>query len=138
MPQAPLEPPTEPLTGDSHAHLLEPMRAFAESLGFTVSFESIPGATGGWCDHTARRIVVDSGQPANAQLNRAQRHWRARARRRASGPRRPRLESGRQSPSSCSAFRVLSPSMIRKRFSRIGVFMSTSRCRPSASASAIS
>jgi hypothetical protein len=68
MPQAPLEPPSEPLTGDSHAHLVSPMRIFAESLGFTVSFESIPGATGGWCDQKARRIVVDSGQPANAQL----------------------------------------------------------------------
>ena len=31
-------------------------------------FESIPGATGGWCDQKARRIVVDAGQPANAQL----------------------------------------------------------------------
>ena len=39
----PLEPPCEPPTGDSHAHLLAPMRAFTESLGFTVSFESIPG-----------------------------------------------------------------------------------------------
>jgi hypothetical protein len=68
MPQVPLEPPSEPLTGDSHAHLLEPMRVFAESLGFTVSFEAIPGATGGWCDQKARRIVVDAGQPANAQL----------------------------------------------------------------------
>jgi hypothetical protein len=68
MPQAPLQPPSEPLTGDSHAHLLEPTRTFAESLGFTVSFESIPGTTGGWCDQTARRIVVDSGQLANAQL----------------------------------------------------------------------
>lgn len=27
--QPPLEPPSEPLTGDSLAHLLEPMRAFA-------------------------------------------------------------------------------------------------------------
>jgi hypothetical protein len=45
-----------------------PMRAFAESLGFTVSLESIPGATGGWCEQKARRIVVDAGQPANAQL----------------------------------------------------------------------
>jgi hypothetical protein len=53
MPQAPLEPPSEPLPGDSHAHLLEPMRAFARSLGFTVSFETIPGATGGWCDQKA-------------------------------------------------------------------------------------
>jgi N-terminal domain of anti-restriction factor ArdC len=68
IPQAPLEPPSEPLTGDSHAHLLDPMRVFAESLGFTVSFESIPGATGGWCDQKARRIVVDADQPANAQL----------------------------------------------------------------------
>ena len=47
MPQAPLEPPSKPLTGDSHAHLLEPTRVFAESLGFTVSFESIPGASRG-------------------------------------------------------------------------------------------
>lgn len=68
MPQAPLEPPSEPLTGDSHAHLLGPMRVFVESLGFTVSFESIPGATSGRCDQKTRRIVVDSGQPANAQL----------------------------------------------------------------------
>jgi len=39
---APLEPPCEPLTGDSHVHLLAPMQAFTESLGF-VSFEQIAG-----------------------------------------------------------------------------------------------
>jgi hypothetical protein len=66
--QAPLGPLCEPLTGDSHAHLLVPTRSFAESLGFTVSFESIPGTTGGWCDQNARRIVVDADQPANARL----------------------------------------------------------------------
>ena len=66
--QASLEPPCEPLTGDSHAHMLAPLQAFAESLEFSVSFESIPGATGGWCDQRARRIVVDSDQPANTQL----------------------------------------------------------------------
>lgn len=66
--QAPLEPPAQPLTGDSHAHLLSPLRAFTESLGFTVSFQPISGATGGWCDQKNRRIVVDSGQPTNAQL----------------------------------------------------------------------
>jgi hypothetical protein len=65
---APLGPPCEPLTGDSHAHLLAPMRSFAESLGFTVSFESIPGETGGWCDQKNRRIVVDADAPANARL----------------------------------------------------------------------
>lgn len=60
----PLEPPSEPLTGDSHAYLLAPMQAFTASLGFTVSFESMPGQTGGWCDQRARRIVVDKDQPA--------------------------------------------------------------------------
>jgi hypothetical protein len=34
--QASLEPPCEPLTGDSHAWLLEPLAAFARSLGFEV------------------------------------------------------------------------------------------------------
>jgi hypothetical protein len=65
---APLDPPSEPLTGDSHARLLAPMQAFTESLDFTVSFESIPGQTGGWCDQKARRIVVDADQPPNARL----------------------------------------------------------------------
>ncbi|HEX5853260.1 MAG TPA: ArdC family protein [Solirubrobacteraceae bacterium] len=63
-----LEPPREPLTGDSHAHLIEPMQAFAESLGFTVAFESIDGSAGGWCDARNRRIVVDVDAPANARL----------------------------------------------------------------------
>lgn len=66
--QAPLGPPSEPLTGDSHAHLLAPMQAFAESLEFSVAFESIPSDTGGWCDQKAKQIVVDAGAPANAQL----------------------------------------------------------------------
>jgi hypothetical protein len=66
--QASLEPPCEPLTGDSHAHLLEPLRAFTESLGFSVSFEAIAGPAGGWCDQKAKRIVVDADAPANARL----------------------------------------------------------------------
>lgn len=64
----PLEAPCEPLTGDSHAHLLEPLAAFAATLGYSVSFEAIKGATGGWCDAKAKCIVVDSGAPANARL----------------------------------------------------------------------
>ena len=66
--QAPLQPPSQPLTGDSHAHLIAPLRAFTESLGFTVSFQPIAGAGGGWCDAKAGRIVVDADAPANAQL----------------------------------------------------------------------
>jgi antirestriction protein ArdC len=63
-----LEPPREPLTGDSHAHLIEPMVAFAASLGFTVCFEAIAGSAGGWCDPRNKRIVVDAAAPANARL----------------------------------------------------------------------
>jgi hypothetical protein len=64
----PLQPPSQPLTGDSHAHLIAPAVAFAESLGFTVSFEPIPGRAGGWCDPKQRKIVVDSGVAPNARL----------------------------------------------------------------------
>jgi hypothetical protein len=63
-----LEPPHEPLTGNSHAHLLTPLVRFAESLGYSVSFEVMGGSAGGWCDSKAKRIVVDAGVPANAQL----------------------------------------------------------------------
>jgi hypothetical protein len=68
MEQASLEPPCEPLTGDSHARLLEPLAAFARSLGFEVSFESIDGSAGGWCDERAKRIIVDADALANARL----------------------------------------------------------------------
>ena len=63
-----LEPPHQPLTGDSHAHLLAPLCCFAESLGYSVSFEEIEGSAGGWCDSNAKRIVVEAGLPANARL----------------------------------------------------------------------
>lgn len=64
----PLEPPSEPLTGDSHRHLIPTLEAFAESLGYTVSFEQIEGSPGGFCDERARSIVVDAEAPANARL----------------------------------------------------------------------
>lgn len=65
---APLEPPREPLDGDTHANLLEPACKFARSLGYAVSFEATPAGVGGWCDSAARRIVVDSSAPANGRL----------------------------------------------------------------------
>jgi hypothetical protein len=64
----PLEPPSQPLTGDSHAHLTAPTVAFAESLGYTVSFAPIAGRAGGWYDTKAKQIVVDTNGPANARL----------------------------------------------------------------------
>ena len=64
----PLQPPSQPLSGESHAHLIAPTIAFAESLGYTVSFEPIAGSAGGWCDTKAKRIVVDTNGPGNARL----------------------------------------------------------------------
>jgi hypothetical protein len=64
----PLEPPSEPLTGDSHEHLIAPLLAFAGSLDYSVSFEEMPGSAGGWCDARARRIVIDAHAPANARV----------------------------------------------------------------------
>lgn len=65
---APLGPPSQPLTGDSHAHLIEPAVAFARSCGYAVVFQTTSAGTGGWCDRPKRRIVVDVNAPANAQL----------------------------------------------------------------------
>ena len=65
---AALEPPVAPLSGDSHEHLLVPLERFAGTLGFTVSFETIDGAAGGWCDYERKRIVLDAEQPANARV----------------------------------------------------------------------
>jgi hypothetical protein len=64
----PLEPPSEPLSGDSDEHLIAPLLAFAESLGYSVSFEEIAGSAGGWCDARARRLVIDAHAPTNARV----------------------------------------------------------------------
>jgi hypothetical protein len=66
--QLPLEPPCRPLTGDSHAHLLQPLGELASELGYAVTFEKVAGATGGWCDSHAKQIVVDSSQATNGQV----------------------------------------------------------------------
>jgi N-terminal domain of anti-restriction factor ArdC len=63
-----LEPMGEPLNGSSHEHLLAPLKAFAESLGYAVSFEAISGSSRGWCDTKHRCMAIDAGAPANAQV----------------------------------------------------------------------
>jgi hypothetical protein len=66
--QLPLAPPREPLSGDSHEHLIAPLTRFAATLGYTVDIQPIPGAKGGWCNQHAKQIVVDADQSANGQL----------------------------------------------------------------------
>ena len=64
----PLEPPSQPLTGDSHVHLVEPLIALAVELGFTVGIRALPEhGPGGWCDADAKEIVVAAGA-GNSQV----------------------------------------------------------------------
>jgi antirestriction protein ArdC len=66
--QAPLEPPSQPLAGDTHAYLLTPAAELARQLGFSVTFRVMPSGVGGWCDYQAKAIVIDADAAANAQL----------------------------------------------------------------------
>lgn len=61
-----LEPPRAETTGDSHAHLLEPLQALAGELGYTVAYEPIaPPGCAGRCNRRAQRITVERDLPAN-------------------------------------------------------------------------
>ena len=64
----PLTPPSEPITGESHLHLIAPLRAHAAQLGYTVEIRDLPDdGPGGWCDRRRKQIVVATG-PANRQV----------------------------------------------------------------------
>ena len=63
-----LEPPSQPITGDSHAHLLDPLKHLAGELGFTVEHRSLDGAADGWCDAKQRQIVVNATLSRNGQV----------------------------------------------------------------------
>lgn len=43
--------------GDTHGHLIDPLWALAESLGYTVEVQDT-GEAGGWCNSTAKKIAV--------------------------------------------------------------------------------
>jgi hypothetical protein len=64
----PLTPPAEPITGDSHHHLIARLIAHAAQLGYTVEIRELPEhGPGGWCDAKRREIVVANG-PSNQQV----------------------------------------------------------------------
>jgi hypothetical protein len=63
-----LEPPSEPVRGASHTHLIEPLIVLARELGYTVKREPLDGSPDGWCDARCRRITVNSRLPANGQV----------------------------------------------------------------------
>jgi hypothetical protein len=65
----PLEPPSQPIEGDSHSELLPRLEDLATELAFDVEFRDLAAlACEGWCDAEEKRIVVSSHLVANAQL----------------------------------------------------------------------
>ncbi len=66
-----LDPPLEPVEGDSLAGLFEPLADFATSIGYTVAVEEIPGSALGYCSPPRHHIGVESTSAefsANAQV----------------------------------------------------------------------
>lgn len=63
-----LSPPREPITGESHARLLEALRSLAAELGYSVRELPLDGGADGWCDARNREIVVNEQLPANARV----------------------------------------------------------------------
>ncbi len=63
----PLDPPGQPVEGDSHTHLLEPLQKHAHTLGYTVSYEPLNGKAG-YCSNRERQIVIDAQLPGNGKV----------------------------------------------------------------------
>ena len=64
----PLVPPSQPITGDSHHHLIPPLIQHAAELGYMVEIRDLPDdGPGGWFDPKRHQIVVATG-PANQQV----------------------------------------------------------------------
>jgi hypothetical protein len=64
----PIQPPVQPITGDSHAELLTPLENFAAELAYTVRHLALAGSADGWCDSERMQIVVNDHVAANAQV----------------------------------------------------------------------
>jgi hypothetical protein len=64
----PLNPPSEPVMGATHAHLLTPLQELATELGYTVDSRPLDGPAEGWCDSSKKEIVINRDLPANAQV----------------------------------------------------------------------
>jgi antirestriction protein ArdC len=63
----PVQPPSVPIQGDSHQHVLPRLTEHATSLGFTVLYEATQDCDG-YCDHANHVIALNAHLPANAQV----------------------------------------------------------------------
>ena len=64
---APLQPPIEPLTGDTLAHAIDPLRELAASIAYTVLLEPLDGPDG-ICNAKTKTITINAGLSANGQV----------------------------------------------------------------------
>jgi N-terminal domain of anti-restriction factor ArdC len=62
-----LDPPIVPVDGDSLAGLIDPLVAFAASIGLRVDFVPIPGSAAGSFNTVTKEITVDGATP-NARV----------------------------------------------------------------------
>ena len=68
-PQAPLEPPSEPVSGESHAHLLPRLETLAGLLGYDVAYTlDLPAGVEGSCSHVERVVRVRGSLPGNGRV----------------------------------------------------------------------
>ncbi len=63
------EPPSEPVTGDSHAHHIEPLTELAREIGYEVRIAPVPGNAQGYCNPSEQLIVVDDALPPNGVVH---------------------------------------------------------------------
>jgi hypothetical protein len=65
----PLKPPSEPIVGDSHAHLLDRLTVFATEISYGVDFDELDDhGPQGWCNPAMSSIVISKTLPPNAQV----------------------------------------------------------------------
>jgi antirestriction protein ArdC len=66
---APLEAPHQLIEGEQHAALLQPLHAFAESLGCSVVLEDLASPLGGFYEPSTGRIALNRTRSPDAQLH---------------------------------------------------------------------
>jgi antirestriction protein ArdC len=64
----PLEPPSQPIKGGTHAHLIPALERLASEAGYSVTSRPLHGSADGWRDSSKREIVVNSAIAANARV----------------------------------------------------------------------
>lgn len=62
------EPPSEPISGDSHAAHLPALHALAAEIEYEVRVEPVPGSAQGYCNPKTKVIVIDDSLAPNAQV----------------------------------------------------------------------